>query len=127
MGERESARRAKRRGHSVVWSDRPEVAGMKIVKLANKEIDVVRGELVVLLQVIESDDWKSGWKIPPKDVNRRAGVLGGTNDMHYRSVEREGGRDVNLYNDQGVMVNSGTPLKVVESTDEKRRSSKSGI
>ena len=76
-------RRAKRRGHSVVWSDRPKVAGVKIVELANKEVDVVRGELVVLLQVIESDDWKSGWKIPPKNVNRRAGVLGRMNDMHY--------------------------------------------
>ena len=56
-------RRAKRGGYSVVWSNRPEVAGVKIVELANKEIDVVRGELVVLLQVIKSDDWKSGWKI----------------------------------------------------------------
>ena len=90
MGERESARRAKRRGHSVVWSDRPEVTGVEIVELANEKIDIVRGELVVLLQMIESDDWESGREIPPEDMNQGAGVLGRTNDVHYQSVKGEG-------------------------------------
>ena len=34
---------------------------------------------------------------------------------------------MNLYDDQGVMVDSGTPLKVMESTDEKWRSGESSV
>ena len=99
MGKRESSRRTKGRGHSVVWSDGPEVAGMEIVELTNKKVDVVRGELIVLLQIIESDDWESGREIPPENVNRRTRVLGRVNDVHHRSVKGEGWGNMNLYDD----------------------------
>ena len=90
MRERESARRTKGGGHSIVGSDRSEITGVEIVELANKKVDVVRGELIVLLQIIESDDWESGREIPPEDVNRGAGVLGRANNVYHWSVKREG-------------------------------------
>ena len=127
MRKRESARGVKRRGHLVVWSDGPKVTSVKIVELTNKKIDVVRGELIVLLQIIESDDGESGREVPPEDVNRRAGVLGRTNDVHYWSVKGEGWRNVNLYDNQGVVMDSGMPLKVMKGTDEEQRSSEYGV
>ena len=43
-------------GDSVVGGDGAEVPSMEIVQLPNKEIDVVRGECVVLLKIIESNE-----------------------------------------------------------------------
>ena len=42
MREGESTRRAKGGGDSIVRGDRPKVASVEVVKLPNKEIDVVR-------------------------------------------------------------------------------------
>ena len=122
MREGESARRTKGRGHPIVWGDGSEVSGMEVVQLANEKIDVVRGKRIVLLQIIESDKGESGWKIPPKNMNGGAGVLGGTNDMHYWSVKGEGWRNMYLNDDQRVVMNFRPPLKVVERTDEERGS-----
>ena len=97
MRESESARGTKGRGNLIVGGDRPKVAGVEVVELSNEKINVIRGEGVVLLQVIKSDEGKSSRKIPPKDVNGRAGVLRGANNMHHWGVKGEGGRDMNLY------------------------------
>ena len=56
-----------------------------------------RGKSVVLLQITEGDKRESGREIPPKDMNGRAGVLGGMNNVYYWEVEGEGRRDINLY------------------------------
>ena len=96
MRESESARRAKGGGDSIVGGDRPEVPRMKVVELANKKINVVRRERIVLLKIIESDEGEGGRKIPPKDMNGRTGVLGGTNNVHHWGVKRKGGGDVDL-------------------------------
>ena len=53
MRESESVRRMKGRSHSIVGSDGPKVAGVEVIELSNKKVDVVRGERVVLLQIIE--------------------------------------------------------------------------
>ena len=121
MGKNESMRRTKRRGYPIVRGDRSEVSSVEIVQLPNEKVDVVRGEGVVFLQVVESNEGKSGRKIPPKDVNRRARVLGGVNNMHHWGVEGKGRGDMNLDYDQGVVMDSGTPLKVMECTKEERR------
>ena len=96
MRESEGARRTKGGGNLIVGSDRAEVPGMEVVELPNKEIDVVRGEGVVLLEIIQSNERESGWKIPPKNMDGWARVLGGTNDVHYWGVKGKGRRDVNL-------------------------------
>ena len=51
------------------------------------------------MKIIESDEGKSGQKIPPKDMNGRTGVLGRTNNVHHWGVKREGGGDVDLDDD----------------------------
>ena len=79
------------------------------------------------MQIIESDEGESGRKIPPKDMNGRAGVLGRTNDVYYWKVEREGWGDVNLNYNQRVMVYFGTPLKVMERADEEGRGSETCV
>ena len=127
MRESKSARRTKGGSHPIVWGDRSEVSGMEIVQLANEKVDVVRRERIVLLQIFVSDEGKSSRKIPPKDMNGRARVLRGANDMHYRGVERKGWGDVNLNNNQGVMMNFRTPLKVMKRTNEERGSSESCV
>ena len=96
MREGESARRAERRSNLIVRGDRAKVAGVEVVELPNEEIDVVRGERVVLLEIIEGDKRKGGWKIPPENMNGWARVLGGTNDVHYWGIKGKGRRDVNL-------------------------------
>ena len=116
MRKGESARRAKGRGHSIVWGDGSEVSGVEVVQLANKKVDVVRGEGIVLLQIVESDKGKSSRKIPPKDMNGGARVLRGANDLHHRSVEGKGWGNMDLNNDQGVMMNFRSPLEVVKCT-----------
>ena len=94
MRESESTRRTEGGGNLIVRSDWVEVPGMEVVKLSNKEVDVVRGERIVLLEIIKGDERKSGWEVPPKDMDGRAGVLGGVNDVHHRGVEREGRREI---------------------------------
>ena len=48
------------------------------------------------MKIAESNEGKSGWKIPPKNMDGRAGVLGRANDVHHWSVKGKGGGDVNL-------------------------------
>ena len=96
MRKGESARRTEGGSNLIVRSDRVEVPSIEVVELPDKEIDVVRGERVVFLKIIKSDERKSGWEVPPKDVDGRARVLRRTNDVHHRGVKGEGGRDVNL-------------------------------
>ena len=122
MGKSEGARRAKGRSHPIVWGDGSEVSGVEVVQLANKKVNVVRGERIVLLQIVESDEGKGSRKIPPKDVNGGARVLRGANDMHHWGVERKGWGDVNLNNDQGVVMNLRTPLKVMKRANKERGS-----
>ena len=42
MREGESARRAKRRGDSIVRGDGPKVASVEVVELTNEKVNVVR-------------------------------------------------------------------------------------
>ena len=100
---------------------------MEIVQLPNKEINIVRGECVILLKIVESNEGKSGWKVPPKNMERRARILRGANDMHHWGVKREGWGNMNLNYDQGVVMDSGTPLKVMERTNKERGCSKTGV
>ena len=79
------------------------------------------------MKIIESDEGKSGWEIPPKDMEGRARVLGGTNDMHHWGVEGESGGNVNLNYDQRVMMDSRTPLKIMERTNKGGRSSETCV
>ena len=79
------------------------------------------------MQIVESNEGEGSRKIPPKDVNGRAGVLGRTNNVYYWKVEREGWGDVNLNYNQRVMVHFRTPLKVMERTDEEGRSSETCV
>ena len=127
MGKGEGARRAKGRGHPIIRGDRSEVSGVEVVQLANKKVNVVRGEQVVFLQIVESNKGKGSREIPPKNVKRRARVLGRANDMHHRGVKREGGRNMNLNYDQGVMMHFRAPLKVMECTNKEGGCSKTGV
>ena len=111
----------------IVRGDGPKVASVEVVELSNENVDVVRRERIVLLQIVESDEGESSRKIPPKDMDGGARVLRGANDMHYRGVERKGWGNVNLNNNQGVMVNFGTPLKVMKRTNEERGSSETCV
>ena len=95
--------------------------------MSNKEVDVVRGKSVVLLQIIKSVKREGSRKIPPEDVDGGAGVLGRANDMHHWGVKGEGRRNMNLNQDQGEMMDRRAPLKVVEHTDEERRPSKTSV
>ena len=79
------------------------------------------------MKIIESDEGKSIWKIPPKNMERRARILGGVNNMHHRGVKRKGWGNVNLNYDQGVVMHFRTPLKVVERTNKKRGSSETCV
>ena len=99
MGKGESVRRAKGRGHPIVWGDGSEVSDVEVVQLANKKVDIVRRERIVLLQIVESDEGESSRKIPPKDMNGGARVLRRANDMHHRGVEGKGWGNMDLNND----------------------------
>ena len=79
------------------------------------------------MKIVESDERKSGWEIPPKNMKGRARVLGGANNMHYWSVEREGWGNMDLNYDQGVMMDSRTPLKIMKRTNKERRSSETCV
>ena len=79
------------------------------------------------MKIIESDEGKSGWEIPPKDMEGRARVLGRTNNMHHRGVEGESGGNMNLNYDQGVVMDSRTPLKIMKRTNKERRSSETCV
>ena len=79
------------------------------------------------MKIVESDEGKSGRKIPPKDMNGRTRVLGRANDVHHRGIKGEGGGDVDLNNDQRVMMNLRTPLKVMKRTNKERGSSKTCV
>ena len=127
MREGESARRAEGRSHPIVWGDGSEVSGVEVIQLANKKVDVVRGEGIVLLQIVESDERESSRKIPPKNMNGGARVLRGTNDMHRRGVEGKGWENMDLNNDQGVMMNFRAPLKVVKRTNKERGCSETSV
>ena len=120
MREGESTRRAEGGSHPIVWGDGSEVSGVEVVQLANKKVDVVRGEGIVLLQIVESDERESSGEIPPKNMNGGARVLRGTNNMHHWGVEGKGWGNMNLNNDQGVMMNFGAPLKVMKRTNKER-------
>ena len=111
----------------IVGSDWVEASGMEVVQLPNEEINVVRGNEIVLLQIIESRGRESCREVPPKDMNGRAGVLGGAHNMHHRSVKRKGRGNVNLNYNQRETVELRSPLEVMESTDEKRRCSKTSV
>ena len=127
MREGESARRAKRGGDSVVRGDGPKVASMEVVELTNKKVNVVRREGVVLLKIVESNEGKSVWKVPPKNMNGRTRVLGRANDVHHRGVKGKGGGNVDLDDDQRVVMDLRTPLKIMKCTNEERRSSKTCV
>ena len=60
-------------------------------------------------------------------MKRGARVLGGVNNVHHRGVKREGRGNMNLNNDQGVVMNFRTPLKVMECTNKERGCSKTGV
>ena len=120
-------RRAKGRGHPIVWGDGSKVSGVEVVQLANKKIDVVRGERIVLWQIVESDKGESSREISPKNMNGGTGVLRGTDDVHHRGVKGEGWRNMYLNDDQRVVMNFGSPLKVVERTNKKGGSSETCI
>ena len=94
--EGKSTRRAKGRSDLIVGDDGAEVLSMEVVQLPNEKVNVVRGEGIVFLQIIKSDKGESGREIPPEDMNGRARVLGGVNDMHHRGVKREGRGDMDL-------------------------------
>ena len=79
------------------------------------------------MQIVESDEGKSSRKIPPKDMNGGARVLRGANDMHYRDVEGKGRGNMDLNNDQGVVMNFRTPLKVVERTNKEMGCSETSV
>ena len=79
------------------------------------------------MEIVEGDEGKSGWKVPPKNMKRRARVLGGANNLHHQGVEREGWGNMNLNYDQGVMMDSRTPLKIMKRTNEERRGSKTCV
>ena len=64
--------------------------------MPNKEVDVVRGKSVVLLQIIKSVKREGSRKIPPEDVDGGTGVLGRMNDVHYWGIGGEGRRNMNL-------------------------------
>ena len=119
MGKSERTRWAERRGDLVVWSDGTKVVGVEVVQLPNKEVNVVWRYQVVLLKIIQSDERKSHREIPPEDVNGRARVLGGSNDMNDGILKGKGRGNVDMNNDQGVAVKSGAPLKVMKCTKEK--------
>ena len=127
MGKGESARRSERGSHPIVGGDGSKVAGVEIVQLTNEKVNVVRRKGIVLLKVIKSDERESGWEIPPKNMNGGARVLGGANNIHHWGVEREGWRNVNLNYNQGVVMHLRAPLKVVERTNKKGGSSKTGV
>ena len=79
------------------------------------------------MKIVESDEGKSSWEIPPKNMEGGARVLGRANDMHHQGVRREGWRNVNLDYNPGVMMHLRTPLKVVECTNKKGGSGKTGV
>ena len=60
-------------------------------------------------------------------MNGGARVLGRVHDMHHRGIEREGWGDMNLNYYQGETVEVGSPLKVMESTNEERRRSETSV
>ena len=123
----ESTRRTKGRGDSIVRGYGPKVASVEVVELTNKKVNVVRREGIVLLKIVESDEGESGWKVPPKNVNGGARVLGRTDDMHHRGIKGKGWRDMYLNNDQGVVMDLRAPLKVMERTNEERGCSKTSV
>ena len=53
MGKGKGSRRSKRGGDLVVGSDGAKELSMEIVQLPNKKVDVVRGDRIVLLQIIK--------------------------------------------------------------------------
>ena len=89
-------RGTKGRSDLVVGGDRTEVPGVEIIKLPNKEVDIVRGESVVFLKIVESDKRKSSGEVPPENMNRGAGVLGRTNNVYHRGIKGEGRRNMDL-------------------------------
>ena len=64
---------------------------MEIVQLPNKEVDIVRGECVVLLKIVKSNKGESSWEVPPKNMKRGARVLGRTNNMHHQVLKEKAG------------------------------------
>ena len=127
MGKGESTRGTKGRSHPIVWGDGSEVSSVEVVQLANKKVDVVRRERIVLLQIVESDEGKGSREVPPKDMNGGARVLRGANDMHHRGVERKGWGNMNLDDNQGIVMNFRTPLKVMKCTNKERGSSETCV
>ena len=47
--------------------------------------------------------------------------------MHHWGVKRKGWGDIDLNDDQGVMMDSGAPLKIMECAKEERRCSKTSV
>ena len=95
MGESESTRGTKGRSDLVVGGDRAEVPGMEVIQLPNKKVDIVRGDQVILLQIIKGRRGEGCRKIPPENVDRGARVLRRAHDMHCQGVEEKGWRDMN--------------------------------
>ena len=89
--ESEGTRRTKGGSDLIVGGDGTEIPSMEIVQLPNKEIDVVRGECVVLLKIVKSDEGESSQEVPPKNMKRGARVLGRTNDMHHWVLKEKAG------------------------------------
>ena len=79
------------------------------------------------MKVIESDEGEGGRKIPPKDMNRRTGVLGRVNNVHHRGVKRKGWGNVDLDDDQRVVRDFRTPLKIMKRTNKERGSGKTCV
>ena len=64
--------------------------------MPNEKVDVVRGDRVVLLQIVKGKRGESCREVPTEDVDRGARVLRGAHNMHYWSVKGKGWRDINL-------------------------------
>ena len=127
MRKGKSTRGVERRSDLIVGSDWAEVSGMEVVQLPNKKVDVVRGDKIVLLQIVESRGREGCREIPPEDVNGRARVLGRAHNMHHRGVKRKGRGKMNLNYNQRETVELRSPLKVMESTDKEGRHSKTSV
>ena len=79
------------------------------------------------MKIVESDERKSGWKIPPKNMDGRARVLGRANDVHHRGVKGKGGGNVDLNYNQRVMMDLRAPLKIMKCTNKERGSSEACV
>ena len=89
MGESERVWGTKRGSNLVIGRNGTKVMDVEIIQLPNKKVDVVWGNRIVLLEVIEGNKRKGSRKIPPEDVNGGARVLGRCYDVNDRVLKGE--------------------------------------